>query len=103
MKHCVQVIFRRSYNVHEAYYGDQCLLFAHDLAIIKVLSTVYDNVLHTIARRFAATVGVRIKRPGFGDNRMPLNRGVGARCVLRLLRHVVSPTHSALYKQQGMW
>ena len=33
---------------------------------------------------------VRIKRPGFGDNRMPLNRGVGARCVLRLLRHVVS-------------
>ena len=24
---------------------------------------------------------VRIKRPGFGDNRTPLNRGVGARSV----------------------
>ena len=33
---------------------------------------------------------VRIKCPGFGDNRTPLNRGVGARCTLRLLRHVVS-------------
>ena len=31
---------------------------------------------------------VRIKRPGVRVNRIPLNRGVGARCVLRLLRHV---------------
>ena len=33
---------------------------------------------------------VRIKRPGVRVNRIPLNRGVGARCVLRVLRHVVS-------------
>ena len=33
---------------------------------------------------------VRIKRPGFGDNRTPLTKGVGAICILKLLKHVVS-------------
>ena len=32
---------------------------------------------------------VRIKRPPFGDIRMPLNRGVSTRYIIRLIRHVV--------------
>ena len=31
---------------------------------------------------------VRIKRPGFGDIRTQLNRGVGTRSILRQFRHV---------------
>ena len=45
---------------------------------------------------------VRIKRPGFGDIRTPLNRGMGARCVLRLLRHVHVVSAQPFSKQQAL-